>query len=176
MHWLKLPDLRNITLLEGLMKWIVFSGILFFLLILVANVPNILHCIIILSFITNVFILKKQSKNMIKLPKNHKKLSFEFSRQIFYVICQFSKYLNFHAKIVYLTNFQIIWIFAPKMPKMRFWWWFTVFENYSKCLILQNRELILFLDENIWIFAPKLPTMHLDFLCYFWRENSNIFF
>ena len=115
---------------------------------------------------------------MKKLPK----VSFEFSRQIFYVFYQFSKYLNFHAKIVYLTNFQIIWIFAPKMPKMRFWWWFTVFENYSKCLILQNRELILFFDENtylnfraknvnltnlqiIWIFPPKM---------YIWPYLTNL--
>ena len=58
--WLKFPDSRNVTMLDKLVKWIVFSGILFFLLILVPNVPYILHCIIILSSISNVVILMKK--------------------------------------------------------------------------------------------------------------------
>ena len=58
-HWLKFPNLRNVIMLDKLMKWIVSRGILFFLLILVPYVPYILHCIIILSSISNVVILMK---------------------------------------------------------------------------------------------------------------------
>ena len=95
-------------------------------------------------------------------------------------------HLNFRAKFfMCFANFQKIWIFKPKLYIWLICKLFefsrqkcifgddSVFENYSKSLILQNRELILFFDENtylnfraknvnltnlqiIWIFPPKM--------------------